>query len=66
MTYRKTPQPLLPKRKPTLPDDVPNIFPTYPITSGNLQEGYVALAQRLMSQSLVLIDGYIGILWTEL
>jgi len=66
MTYRKTPQSLLPKRKPTLPDHVPNIYPTYPIASGVMQEGYVALAQTLMSQSLVLIDGYVGIIWDDL
>lgn len=66
MSYRKTPQPLLPKIKPDIPDDVPNIYPTYQIVNGNIHQGYDSLAQKMMKQSIVLIDGYGGILWDRL
>lgn len=66
MTYRKTPQPMLPRVKPSLPKNAPNIYPTYPIATGSIQQGYNALAKNLMSHSLVLIDGYGGTLWDNL
>ena len=63
MTYRKSPQSLLPKTKPDIPDNVPNIYPSYPITTGEIHSGYKDLANTLSGQSLILIDGYSGILW---
>ncbi len=66
MSYRKSPQPLLPKNKPELPEHLPNIYPTYPVTLGEIQQGFDGLARVLSGMPLVLIDGYGGILWDVL
>lgn len=66
MSYRKSPQPLLPKTKPELAEHLPNIYPTYPVALGEIQQGFDVLAQVLSGMPLVLIDGYGGVLWDAL
>ena len=66
MTWRESPQPLLPLRKPEPPAGQPDIYPGHPLVSGAIQVGYAALARAIAGHSLVLIDGYIGIFWEEL
>ena len=66
MAWRDSPQPLLPKTKPPLPEGAPDIYPGNPIVSGKIELGFSALAQRIADQPLVLIDGYCGIFWEDL
>ncbi len=66
MSYRKTPQPLLPKTKPPVQQSAPDIYPSHPIASGEIQQGYASLAAQIAGRPLVLIDGYAGVLWDEL
>ena len=43
MTWRKSPQPLLPKRKPALPKGRPEINPSNRIAAGTIETGSAAL-----------------------
>ena len=61
--YRKTTQPLLPKRsKPTAPGEY-DIYPAYPLSEGKIEHGFLHLASRLIGHAQVVIDGYVGVLW---
>lgn len=66
MSYRKTPQPLLPKTKPPVQRGAPDIYPSHPIASGEIQQGYERLGAQIGGRPLVLIDGYAGVLWDAL
>ncbi|MCY4465101.1 MAG: class I mannose-6-phosphate isomerase [Chloroflexi bacterium] len=66
MSYRKTPQPLLPKTKPPVQPGAPDIYPGHPVASGEIQLGYESLAAQIAGRPLVLIDGYAGVLWDDL
>ena len=66
MRWRDSPQPLLPKRKPTPPAGEPDIYPSHRIASGAIQSGYAALAAIIARRPVVLIDGYCGVFWSEL
>jgi mannose-6-phosphate isomerase class I len=61
---RKTTQYLMP---PTLPDfndgDVYNIYPVTVLEAGKIFNGYASLAQWIIKQKTVVIDGYAGVLW---
>ena len=66
MSFRKTPQPLLPKTKPPVQRGAPDIYPSHPIASGEIQQGYESLGAQICGRPLVLIDGYAGVLWDDL
>lgn len=66
MSYRKTPQPLLPKTNPPVQPGAPDIYPSHPIASGEIQLGYESLAAQIAGHPIVLIDGYAGVLWDDL
>ena len=66
MSYRETPQPLLPKTKAPIPQGAPDIYPSHPIASGEILQGYESLAAQIAGRPLVLIDGYAGVLWDDL
>ena len=40
-----------------------DLYPAFPIGPGNIELGYVALAERLAVERYVVIDGYPGVLW---
>lgn len=40
-----------------------DIYPTYPITSGEIQQGYETLANIIAQNKWVVIDGYGGVFW---
>ena len=63
MTFRESPQPLLPKSKPEMPQVKPDLYPATPIATGEIDMGYTALAQRMVGKPMALIDGYGGIFW---
>ncbi|MFQ3566163.1 MAG: class I mannose-6-phosphate isomerase [Aggregatilineales bacterium] len=63
-SYRKTDQFLLgPEHEPPAPEGQYDIYPVFPITSGQIERGFAALAKRLASESRIVIDGYGGVLW---
>ncbi|MCC7446068.1 MAG: class I mannose-6-phosphate isomerase [Anaerolineae bacterium] len=62
-TFRKTSQDLAPAHRPAPPTDQYDVYPAFPLGSGKIQLGYVALAQHLSAQRQVIIDGYGGVLW---
>ncbi len=66
MTWRESPQPLLPLRKPEPPAGKPDIYPGHPLVSGAIKSGYASLAEAIAGHPLALIDGYVGIFWEEL
>ena len=63
MTFRLSPQPLLPESKSKTPPGKPDIYPATPFATGEIDMGYAALAQRMAGKPQVLIDGYGGIFW---
>lgn len=61
--YRKTVQPLLPKHhEPTTPGEY-DIYPAFSLGDGRIEHGFIPLASHLIGHALVLIDGYVGVLW---
>ncbi len=66
MTYRDSPQPLLPKTKPPLVPGAPDIYPCHSLVHGKIEQGYDTLAAQLAGRLMVLIDGYAGLLWEDL
>lgn len=42
------------------------LFPHHALGDGNIFHGYASLAAWLLNQSLVLIDGYVGVCWKEI
>ena len=63
--YRKTEQPLLPKiHEPGLPNEY-DIYPAYPVGTGQIEHGFLPLASHMIGQENIVIDGYVGVLWDE-
>ena len=61
--YRKTVQPLLPKKhEPTAPGEY-DMFPAYSLSEGKIEHGFLRLASHLLGHSQVVIDGYVGVFW---
>lgn len=64
---RKTSQFLMPvklKGFDTRQDEY-NIYPAYSISAGRIFNGYDSLAQYIIEQKTVLIDGYAGVFWNK-
>ncbi len=64
-TLRKTGQYLLPATKPLLTRGKYDIYPSYKLAGGKIQEGIVSLAQRLSRETTVVIDGYVGVFYND-
>ncbi len=63
MERRKTEQYILPvSPKPTKKGEY-NIYPSFPLKSGKIHEGYDKIADLFVDQKVVLIDGYVGVFW---
>ena len=61
--FRKTTQYLMPaETSPTIPGEY-NIYPDFPIEDGKIWCGYQALAEKIRSASVVILDGFPGVLW---
>ncbi len=62
--YRKTDQFLLgAEHEPLAPEGQYDLYPVFPIASGEIERGFAALAKRLAGERRVVIDGYGGVLW---
>jgi hypothetical protein len=63
--YRKTTQPLLPKiHEPGIPGEY-DLYPSYPLGKGKIEQGFHNLASKLIEHSQIVIDGYVGVLWDD-
>jgi mannose-6-phosphate isomerase class I len=61
---RKTTQYLMPPQLPAVKDgEVYNIYPVAPLGSGKIFNGYAGLAQWIIEQKTVVIDGFGGVIW---
>jgi hypothetical protein len=65
VSWRRTSQALLPARRPAPPPGRYDLYPTFPLAPGAIGLGFDALAEALMGQRQVVIDGYAGVLWEE-
>jgi mannose-6-phosphate isomerase class I len=64
-SYRKTTQRLAPAfHQPTLPGQY-DLYPGFPIGPGKIVLGFEALAQKLVGQQQVTLDGYGGVWWAN-
>lgn len=62
--WRKTEQYLMPARlNPSVTKEY-NIYPAFP-AAGEIKTGYDALAQIVMNQPIIAIDGYVGVFFNE-
>jgi mannose-6-phosphate isomerase class I len=65
MNWRNTVQYLLPLQRPSAPAGAYDIYPAYPIASGQIRAGYDALAAEIAGHRLIILDGGSGVLWGE-
>jgi len=42
-----------------------NIYPSFEIKEGNIQEGFHSLAKKIATEQRICIDGYIGVNWDD-
>src|SRR5262245_30986245 len=43
-----------------------DLYPSFPLGSGQIELGYDALAARIRDQKTIVIDGYGGVFWANL
>lgn len=61
--FRRTTQEIAPSTHPGTTAGAYDIYPAFPIGEGRIGTGYASLARRLAGESVVVIDGYGGVLW---
>jgi hypothetical protein len=64
--WRKTSQYLAPAQPNNKPEDGYVLYPGFPVGSGQIELGWVSLAEKLAQYSQVVIDGYVGVFWENL
>ncbi|MCG2462787.1 class I mannose-6-phosphate isomerase [Flavobacteriaceae bacterium F89] len=62
---RNTYQFLIPEKKVKNSNTTYDIYPTHSISDGEIETGYQSLANRLVSERILILDGYIGVDWAE-
>jgi mannose-6-phosphate isomerase class I len=65
-TFRKTTQHLAPAFRPATTPGEYDLYPAFSIGGGKIDIGYDALARRIAGQQQVIIDGCVGVLWSNL
>lgn len=65
MPLRKTTQYLMPFKLENnkTPEGTYNIYPNYSLKEGTIFNGYDSLAEWIIEQKVVIIDGYVGVYW---
>jgi mannose-6-phosphate isomerase class I len=61
--WRKTDQYLLPDAKKEHPDGKYDIYPSFKLSDDQISVGFDTLAEALLNQKIVIIDGYIGVFY---
>src|SRR5690349_21635056 len=64
--WRKTTQEPAPSYHSPTPPCHYDIYPAFPLAPGVIDTGYPALAERIEGHRCVIIDGYGGVLWSNL
>jgi mannose-6-phosphate isomerase class I len=64
-SFRKTTQALAPAKHTPLPAGQYDIYPGFDIGAGKIDAGYDAIALRLSSHAIVILDGFGGVLWED-
>ncbi|MDO1446435.1 ROK family protein [Rhodocytophaga aerolata] len=63
--FRETLQPLLPLEKSPGSPQGYDIYPTFKLEPGSIHTGFESLANWIITQEKVIIDGYGGVLWEQ-
>ncbi|MFC3199158.1 class I mannose-6-phosphate isomerase [Parapedobacter deserti] len=63
---RKTKQEIMPAEMQRTYSDGYDIYPVHPLGNGKIQFGYDTLAQWVVEQKTVVIDGYVGNFWDRI
>ncbi len=64
--WRKTKQFLAPVKKTQATEDKYDIYPSFNIGSGKIQQGIESIVDELIKHGNIVIDGYAGVLWEYL
>jgi mannose-6-phosphate isomerase class I len=64
--FRKTTQDLMPAQTSTTAPGEYNIYPGFPIEEGKIWSGYREFAEKILAASVVILDGFPGVLWENL
>lgn len=64
-SFRKTTQTLAPAKHTPLPAGQYDIYPGFHIGAGKIDAGFDALARRLSSHAIIMLDGFCGVLWED-
>lgn len=64
-SFRKSGQPLMPQRlaRTGVDTDAYSIYPFHALGGNKIHEGYRSLADWILSEKKIVIDGYSGVLW---
>ena len=65
-TLRNTKQEIMPATARATEKGGYNIYPSHPLDKGMVYDGYETLAQWIVEQKTVLIDGYVGNFWNRI
>jgi mannose-6-phosphate isomerase class I len=65
LPWRDSPQPPMPPRRAGIPPEGYDIYPSFPLESGQIQAGYRGLALQLAARRVVTLDGFGGVLWQQ-
>jgi mannose-6-phosphate isomerase class I len=63
--WRKTDQFPLPEIKPTSPSGNYDIYPSYNLGDNQIISGFKSLAEVILKNKIVLIDGYVGVFYDQ-
>jgi len=63
---RQTKQFLIPNHIKSTEETNYDIYPAHSIAHGNIEMGYATLCDALSSESVIIMDGYIGVDWAEI
>lgn len=62
---RKTTQELMPRQHNSSPAGSYDIYPSFPVGSQKIFNGFEALAKRLIGKQHIIVDGYGGVFWDD-
>lgn len=65
-TLRNTKQEIMPSAVRAMEKGGYNIYPSHPLEEGTIYDGYETLAQWIVEQKTVVIDGYVGNFWSRI
>ena len=64
-TWRNTDQYLMPARKEETVKGKYDIYPAFRVAEGKIYQGYSRLAEALIHEKVLIIDGYVGVFFDE-